>query len=51
MRFLLGWAIKLSFIGVIYYGVTGGFGEVRDTEEMFAKAFAEMQAKKLLPPP
>ena len=29
MRFLLGWAIKLSFIGVIYYGVTGGFGEIK----------------------
>jgi hypothetical protein len=29
MRFLLGWAIKLSFIGVIYYGVTGGFGDIK----------------------
>ncbi len=28
-----------------------GFTEVIDTEAMFAKAFAEMQAKKLLPPP
>ncbi len=28
-----------------------GFHEVMDTEVMFAKAFAEMQAKKLLPPP
>ena len=28
-----------------------GFGEVMDTEAMFAKAFADMQAKKLLPPP
>ena len=28
-----------------------GFTEVMDTEAMFAKAFAEMQAKKLLPPP
>jgi nucleoside-diphosphate-sugar epimerase len=27
-----------------------GFGEVMDTEAMFRKAFAEMQAKKLLPP-
>lgn len=27
-----------------------GFCEVMDTEAMFAKAFAEMQAKKLLPP-
>ncbi|MCA0303369.1 MAG: NAD-dependent epimerase/dehydratase family protein [Proteobacteria bacterium] len=27
-----------------------GFHDVIDTEEMFAKAFAEMQAKKLLPP-
>lgn len=27
-----------------------GFTEVMDTETMFAKAFAEMQAKKLLPP-
>ena len=27
-----------------------GFHEVMDTEAMFAKAFAEMQAKKLLPP-
>jgi nucleoside-diphosphate-sugar epimerase len=27
-----------------------GFTEVMDTEAMFAKAFAEMQAKKLLPP-
>ena len=28
-----------------------GFTEVIDTEVMFARAFAEMQAKKLLPPP
>ena len=28
-----------------------GFTEVIDTEAMFARAFAEMQAKKLLPPP
>jgi hypothetical protein len=28
-----------------------GFCEVMDTEAMFAKAFAEMQAMKLLPPP
>jgi nucleoside-diphosphate-sugar epimerase len=28
-----------------------GFCEVMDTEAMFTKAFAEMQAKKLLPPP
>ena len=27
-----------------------GFTEVMDTEAMFAKAFADMQAKKLLPP-
>jgi len=27
-----------------------GFAEVMDTEAMFAKAFAEMQAMKLLPP-
>ena len=27
-----------------------GFTEVMDTEAMFRKAFAEMQAKKLLPP-
>ena len=27
-----------------------GFTEVIDTEAMFAKAFAEMQAKQLLPP-
>ena len=27
-----------------------GFTEVMDTEAMFAKAFAEMQAKRLLPP-
>ena len=27
-----------------------GFTEVMDTETMFAKAIAEMQAKKLLPP-
>ena len=25
MRFLLGWALKLSFIGVIYLGMTSGF--------------------------
>jgi hypothetical protein len=25
MRFLLGWALKLSFIGVIYLGITSGF--------------------------
>ena len=28
-----------------------GFCDVIDTEDMFRKAFAEMQAKKLLPPP
>ncbi|HEY6980961.1 NAD-dependent epimerase/dehydratase family protein [Reyranella sp.] len=28
-----------------------GFHDVMDTEVMFAKAFAEMQAKRLLPPP
>ena len=28
-----------------------GFHDVIDTEDMFRKAFAEMQAKKLLPPP
>ena len=27
-----------------------GFCEVMDTEAMFSKAFAEMQAKRLLPP-
>ena len=27
-----------------------GFHEVMDTEAMFRKAFAEMQAKQLLPP-
>ena len=27
-----------------------GFCEVMDTEAMFRKAFAEMQAKRLLPP-
>ena len=27
-----------------------GFGAAMDTEAMFAKAFAEMQAKRLLPP-
>jgi hypothetical protein len=25
MRFLLGWALKLSFIGVVYLGMTSGF--------------------------
>jgi nucleoside-diphosphate-sugar epimerase len=30
--------------------IQAGFHEVMDTEAMFAKAFAEMQAKKLLPP-
>ena len=30
--------------------IQAGFTEVMDTEAMFAKAFAEMQAKKLLPP-
>jgi hypothetical protein len=25
MRFLLGWALKLSFVGVIYLGMTSGF--------------------------
>jgi hypothetical protein len=28
MRFLLGWTIKLSFAGLIYMGVTGGFGDI-----------------------
>ena len=28
-----------------------GFHEVMDTEAMFRKGFAEMQAKRLLPPP
>ena len=25
MRFLLGWAFKLSFLGVIYLGLTSGY--------------------------
>jgi hypothetical protein len=25
MRFLLGWALKLSLVGVVYLGMTSGF--------------------------
>jgi hypothetical protein len=25
MRFLLGWALKLAFIGAIYLGITSGY--------------------------
>lgn len=25
MKFILGWALKLSFLGVVYLGFTGGF--------------------------
>jgi len=33
MRFLLGWALKLSFVGVIYLGLTSGF-KVKLPEEV-----------------
>ena len=33
MRFLLGWALKLSVIGVIYLGMTSGF-KVKLPEEV-----------------
>ena len=29
MRFLLGWAFKLSVVGIIYMGVTGEFGDIK----------------------
>jgi hypothetical protein len=29
MRFLLGWALKISCAGLIYFGVTGGFGDIK----------------------
>jgi len=29
MRFLLGWAVKLSIVALIYVGVTGGFGDIK----------------------
>jgi hypothetical protein len=25
MRFLVGWMVKLSFLGLIYFGMTSGF--------------------------
>ena len=25
MRFLVGWMVKLSFLGLIYFGLTSGF--------------------------
>jgi hypothetical protein len=33
MRFLLGWALKLSFVGVVYLGMTSGF-KVKLPEEV-----------------
>jgi hypothetical protein len=33
MRFLLGWALKLSFVGVVYLGLTSGF-KVKLPEEV-----------------
>ena len=33
MRFLLGWALKLSIVGVIYLGMTSGF-KVKLPEEV-----------------
>jgi len=33
MRFLLGWALKLSLVGVVYLGLTSGF-KVKLPEEM-----------------
>jgi hypothetical protein len=33
MRFLLGWALKLSLVGVVYLGVTSGF-KVKLPEEV-----------------
>ena len=33
MRFLLGWALKLSIVGVIYVGMTSGF-KVKLPEEV-----------------
>ena len=33
MRFLLGWALKLSVVGVVYLGLTSGF-KVKLPEEV-----------------
>ena len=33
MRFLLGWALKLSVVGVVYIGMTSGF-KVKLPEEV-----------------
>ena len=33
MRFLLGWALKLSLVGVVYLGLTSGF-KVKLPEEV-----------------
>ncbi len=33
MRFLLGWALKLSLVGIVYLGLTSGF-KVKLPEEV-----------------
>jgi hypothetical protein len=33
MRFLMGWALKLSVVGVVYLGMTSGF-KIKLPEEM-----------------
>jgi hypothetical protein len=51
MRFLLGWALKLSLVGVVYLGMTSGF-KVKLPEEVLgykipptAQAWVDRNAK------
>ena len=35
MRFLLGWALKIAIVGVIYIGVTGGLSDLNVPDTVF----------------
>ena len=47
MRFLLGWALKLSFVGLIYFGVTGGFGDIKVPETVMGYKVPEGVKRQL----
>ena len=44
MRFLLGWSLKLSFVGVVYLGMTSGFKVKLPEEVLGYKVPATAQA-------
>lgn len=52
MKFLIGWTLKLAFLGVAYLGFTGAFGAVKLPETVLgykvpdaAHQFVERTAK------